>query len=678
VYRSSNGADPYTQRGGNLETTAYNDTGLNADTTYWYKVSAYNNAGETKSDAVSKKTAALPLPGTPTGLSAAGSTASTLSLTWDAVSGAAYYKVYRSSTGADPYARIGGNIETTSYDDTGLNADTAYWYKVGAYNAAGDGPQSTAIQARTAMPPGHYYVRAGALGDGSTWSNASGDLQLMIDTAYDAKTTNDNVAVVHVGAGTYKPKYAPTGNPITRDPSPADARDKSFFLRQGVQVLGGYTATGENIDESTRHTRFYTNADYKLNPDHRPGEVKNPAHQAILSGDHTGNDTGSAADGFAGMGDNAYHVLISLNIPANDNGATVFDGFTVKGGNATGSGYVSVGGMNIVRTGGGGMFNYNSSPTLGNVTFTGNNGSYCGGVSSYASYGTCSPVLTNVTIAGNTASNTGGGMANNVNISGTCLPVLTNVIITGNTANTGGGMYSDTNSGTCSPVLTNVTIAGNTASSQGGGMYNIVQGSSAVCSPVLTNVTIAGNTAGNGGGMYNSDSSSPVLTNVTIAGNTANTGGGMYNFGSPVLTNVTIAGNTAGGGGGGGMYNTGSTAKPRIRNSIIWGNAGTNPGIYNYNSASTTVTYSIVQGGHAGTGNKPDGTDPLFIDPEPAANAPTTAGNYRLQPGSPAINAGSNSYYSSGTPDLQSITTDLDGNPRFVGTVDMGAYEKQP
>lgn len=56
------------------------------------------------------------------------------------------------------------------------------------------------------------------------------------------------------------------------------------------------------------------------------------------------------------------------------------------------------------------------------------------------------------------------------------------------------------------------------------------------------------------------------------------------------------------------------------------------------------------------------GIDPLFVNPD--------SGDYRLQPCSPLINAGSNAYV------LDS--TDLDGLPRIRGgTVDIGAYEAQ-
>ncbi len=86
-----------------------------------------------------------------------------------------------------------------------------------------------------------------------------------------------------------------------------------------------------------------------------------------------------------------------------------------------------------------------------------------------------------------------------------------------------------------------------------------------------------------------------------------------------------------------------------------------------------TVAFSDVQGGFAGIGNID--ADPLFVDP---AN-----GDYRLRPGSPCIDAADT------TAVPGDITTDLDGNPRFIDDpatadtgngvchVDMGAYEFQ-
>jgi hypothetical protein len=285
------------------------------------------------------------------------------------------------------------------------------------------------------------------------------------------------------------------------------------------------------------------------------------------------------------------------------------------------------------------MYNDSSSPTLTNVTFTGNSATVGGGMYNDSS----SPTLTSVTFSGNTASSSGGGMYND-----NSSPELTNVTISGNQANIGGGMVSVRSS----PTLTNVTFTGNSATVGGGGMFNLT--------------------------------SSPVLTNVTFSGNSANSsGGGMYNeISSPTLTNVTIAGNSASGSGasGGGMANY--TSSPTLQNSIIWGNDANSGGAQVYNDSSTPgYAYSLVQGLNPG-GTNLDGTTatPNFVALEPASNAPTPDGDYRLLAGSAAIDAGDNTADldagGSGTDTISDIADDLAGNPRVVGSaVDIGAYE---
>jgi hypothetical protein len=398
-------------------------------------------------------------------------------------------------------------------------------------------------------------------------------------------------------------------------------------------------------------------------------------YETILSGDLNGDDEYDATGLLSGNdSDNSYHVVTLVE---GANAAAIMDGFTIKGGNAASQTFETP--EEFFGIYGGGMLLYSieqaTTPILTRLSIIGNKAGNGGGMCNTE----CTPVLTNVTIAYNHSIGLhgltdwgGGGMYNAMSS-----PVLTNVTISNNQASGSGG-----GGGICnvdaSPVLTNVTISDNQASTDGGGIFNNLR------TPVLTNVTIMGNQANTGGGMCNGNQASPVLTNVTISGNQASdAGGGMYNSqSSPVLTNVTITGNQASRGGSG-MHNF-VNCYPPIRNSIIWGNTSDDAVANVYNSGSSpTWSYSIVEGSGGGWtdfgedgGNNRDAA-PAFVLPVPASSAPTSAGNYRLQAGSPAVNVGSDSFYEIGqSPDLRAITTDLDGKPRFNGTVDMGAYER--
>ncbi len=229
-------------------------------------------------------------------------------------------------------------------------------------------------------------------------------------------------------------------------------------------------------------------------------------------------------------------------------------------------------------------------------------------------------------------------------------PTITNNIITGNTAEYGGGIQCWEYS---SPRITNNVITRN-SSGEGAGIYCYKY-----CSATISNNTITENIAGWGGGGVKIDlaSSAEVVNNV-IAENSAQwKGGGIYcGNSSPVIVNNTLAANNSQHEGGG-IYIWGN-ASPLIVNTILWGD---NPEeIVLGGGSSFIITYSCVQGGWPGAGNID--ADPLFLD---AANA-----DYRLQDGSPCINAGDNSAIP------QSLLEDIDGNPRITdGIMDMGAYE---
>jgi hypothetical protein len=342
------------------------------------------------------------------------------------------------------------------------------------------------------------YVKPGCAGDGSSWADASNDLQAVIN----ASTDGDEI---WVAAGIYKPTHSASGwtsaSPTGVNANPAD-RDNAFILRQGVKIYGGFPAIGNPVVADRNWTTNVT----------------------TLSGDLDNSGNISTGD--------AYHVVIGVSA----NLYTILDGFTITGGNANSTSAISVGGQNVARNFGGGISNpYSASATFANLIISGNASVSTGGGMYNAN--SSAPTLTNVTITANTA-NYGGGIAN---VSAT--PVITNSTITLNTAaNNGGGVY---NNG-ASPVITNSTISGNSAnsaSSYGGGIYNIDS------SPLLTNVTISGNFAWRGGGI-NNNNSSPTLTNVTIAGNkaTGNGGGIFYEIptSSYTLINTIIWGNSSG------------------------------------------------------------------------------------------------------------------------------------
>ena len=139
LYRSETSEGSFTQIGGDIAATDYvDDSGLTANTPYYYQLESCNDNGcSGRSPEVSATTApATPsAPATPT---AATQSDSAISITWSAVAGATHYKLYRSETSGGSFDQIGGDIAATDYvDDSGLTANTPYYYQLEACNSGG-------------------------------------------------------------------------------------------------------------------------------------------------------------------------------------------------------------------------------------------------------------------------------------------------------------------------------------------------------------------------------------------------------------------------------------------------------------------------------------------------------------------------------------------------------------
>jgi transcriptional regulator CtsR len=129
---------------------------LKWNTTYYWRVNARNSFGSTSSWSTSRyfKTAVGPPPNAPSNLVATPSSSSQINLTWqDNSSDETGFKIER-KTGSGSYSQIATvGAGVTSYSNTLLSASTIYYYRVRAYNTAGNSAYSNEASATTLPPP---------------------------------------------------------------------------------------------------------------------------------------------------------------------------------------------------------------------------------------------------------------------------------------------------------------------------------------------------------------------------------------------------------------------------------------------------------------------------------------------------------------------------------------------
>jgi len=133
--------------------TSYNVTGLSASTTYYYRVRAYNGCATSSNSNVKNVQTTPCTPAAPTTQNATNVTASSFTANWSSVSGATDYRLDIStsnsfSTYVPGYQNLSvGNM--TTYNVTGLSANTTYYYRVRAYNGCATSPNSNVKNVKT-------------------------------------------------------------------------------------------------------------------------------------------------------------------------------------------------------------------------------------------------------------------------------------------------------------------------------------------------------------------------------------------------------------------------------------------------------------------------------------------------------------------------------------------------
>ncbi|MCS6825496.1 MAG: CSLREA domain-containing protein, partial [Caldilinea sp.] len=333
-------------------------------------------------------------------------------------------------------------------------------------------------------------------------------------------------------------------------------------------------------------------------------------------------------------------------------------------------------------TGGGGAIfvDFGSRLEVRNCTFSNNRtgGVHDGG----AIFNEGTLIVTNSTFSSNQAASSGGALANRgtltvsnstfvnnraqelgaaiYNRPGGTLTVSNSTFSSNNSASAGGGIYNW--EGTLDVIKS--AFSGNSATTNGGGIRNNngsvqVQGS-----------TFSNNSADKGGAIYQETGTMTVI-NSTFSNNSANYGGGIDSSSAALnVFNSTLSGNSAVNAGGG-MRIVGGSAT--LRNTIIANS--TAGGDCRVGGATLTASNNLVEGTGTDACGLTNGTNGnvIGVDPNLAALIGSPA-HFPLNPGSPAIDAGTNS----GCPstDQRNVTRPLDGDGNGSAICDIGAYER--
>lgn len=250
-----------------LQTTFTTGSSTTSVTIYlhgWYGTAAYyaDDVSVFGPDGGGGGDPAPTVPAAPTGLTATGTTSSSVSLSWNTVSGATGYNVYRDGTKVT-------SVTGASATVTGLAASTSYSFQVTATNAAGESAKSAAVTATTAASGGG----GGGGGTGSLpkhavtgyWQNFNNGATVQkisdVPSQYDIIAVAFADATTTPGAVTFNLDSAGLGG-YTVDQFKADIKAKQAAGKKVVVSVGGQNGT-VSVSDPTSATNF-ANSVYSL------------------------------------------------------------------------------------------------------------------------------------------------------------------------------------------------------------------------------------------------------------------------------------------------------------------------------------------------------------------------------------------------------------------------------
>ena len=186
LQRATSASGPWTQIYTGA-TAAFGDSGLQAGTTYYYEVRTNTATGNSAYSSSVSATTLAAVPNPPTGLTVSASALQTLSVSWNAVSGATNYVLDRSTSSSGPYAQLYSGT-TAAFADSGLQFGTTYYYEVNATTGGGTSTFSSVVSGTTlpGIPTGLSATATSSQAISVSWTAVAGAATYTLQRATSA------------------------------------------------------------------------------------------------------------------------------------------------------------------------------------------------------------------------------------------------------------------------------------------------------------------------------------------------------------------------------------------------------------------------------------------------------------------------------------------------------------
>jgi len=248
-------------------TPSFTNFALTNGITYYYKVDRVDGAGvHSPPSNEFSVTPQAQVPNQVTGLSATGGNAQ-VSLTWNSLSNANCYKVYRSTvsgfvpglgylisnTAADKTMNTctANDLGSNSYSDTGVTNGNTYYYKVTGVNAMGVGQVSAEQSATPQLPaPGQVTGLSASAGNGyvyTSWSAVSGASCYKVYRSTTTGFTPDTSSLISTTAVPKGTSSCQTGDPAstTYNDTAATNGNTYYYKITAINAAGAGIASAQ-------------------------------------------------------------------------------------------------------------------------------------------------------------------------------------------------------------------------------------------------------------------------------------------------------------------------------------------------------------------------------------------------------------------------------------------------